>query len=238
MKSTSRSREVRQDRRPGRPASRCTGPDVARTGTPSSLRDHVGQRRLAEAGRAVQQHVIERLAALLRGGDRHLQVLADAVLADVLVERARAQPRFVLRVLVDARGGDEAVVRHCGRHFASSRSACFSVRSKPPSRRRLAAPRRRPFRRAADDTPGSSSAESTSSRSAGAPARRRAAGRRRRVRARQPILQLEHDALGRLLADAGNRRQPREVAALDRARRARAARCPTAPPAPASGRCR
>ena len=51
----------------------------------------------------MQQHVIERLAALLRRGDRHLQVLAHAVLADVVVEDARAQARFVLRVFVDAR---------------------------------------------------------------------------------------------------------------------------------------
>ena len=88
--------------------------------------DHVGERRLAEAGRPVQQHVIERLAALLRGGDRDLQVLADAILADVLVEQARAQARFVLRVFVDARRGHEAVVRH----LATSRNACFNVRSK------------------------------------------------------------------------------------------------------------
>ena len=74
----------------------------------------------------MQQHVIERLAALLRGGNRDLQVLADAVLPDVLVEQARAQARFVLRVLVDARGGHHAVVRH----LASSRNACFNMRSK------------------------------------------------------------------------------------------------------------
>ena len=72
------------------------------------VRDHVRQRRLAETGRTVQQHVIERLAALPRRGDRDLQVLADAVLADVLVEDARAQPGFVLRVLVDARRGHES----------------------------------------------------------------------------------------------------------------------------------
>ena len=47
------------------PGFSIAGPDVARTGTPISLRDHVGERRLAETGRAVQQHVIERLAALL-----------------------------------------------------------------------------------------------------------------------------------------------------------------------------
>ena len=89
------------------PGFSIAGPDVARTCTPISLRDHVRERRLAEARRAVQQHVIERLAALLRRGDRHLQVLADAVLADVLVEHARTQPGFVLRVLVDARRGDD-----------------------------------------------------------------------------------------------------------------------------------
>ena len=91
--------------------------------------DDVGERRLAESRRAVQQHVIERLAALLRGGDRDLQVLADAILSDVLVEPARAQARFVLRVFVDARRGHHAVVRH----LASSRNACFNVRSKLPS---------------------------------------------------------------------------------------------------------
>ena len=71
--------------------------------------DHVGERRLAEAGRTVQQHVIERLATAGRRGNRDLQVGADAVLADVVVEPTRAQPRFVLDVVVGARGGDEAV---------------------------------------------------------------------------------------------------------------------------------
>ena len=85
------------------PGFSITGPEVARTGTPSSLRDDVGQRRLAEAGRAVQQHVVERLAALRAAAIGDLQVLAHAILADVVVERARAQARFVLRVVVDAR---------------------------------------------------------------------------------------------------------------------------------------
>jgi hypothetical protein len=77
----------------------------------------------------VQEDVIERLAALLRGGNRDLQVLADAILADVLVEPPRPQAGFVLRVFVDARRGDQAIVHH----RASSRNACFSVRSNPPS---------------------------------------------------------------------------------------------------------
>ena len=111
MKSTSRSREVGQDRREiagllEHRARRRAHRHAQLVG------DDVGERRLAEPGRAVQQHVIERLAALPGGGNRDLQVLADAILADVVVERARAQARFVLRVLVDARGGDEAVVGH------------------------------------------------------------------------------------------------------------------------------
>ena len=96
------------------PGFSSTGPEVARTAVAQLVGDDVGQRRLAEARRAVQQHVIERLAALLRGRDRHLQVLADAVLPDVLVEHARAQSRFVLRVLVDAHGGDQTIVGHQG----------------------------------------------------------------------------------------------------------------------------
>ena len=76
------------------------------------VRDHVRERRLAKARRAVQQHVIERLLPLPRGGNRHLQVLAHAILADVLVEHTRAQPRFVLRVLGGASWRDEAIVAH------------------------------------------------------------------------------------------------------------------------------
>ena len=90
--------------------------------------DHVGERGLAEPGRTVEQHVIERFATLAGRGNRHLQVLAHAVLPDVLVERARPQAGFVLRVFVGAHGCDDAVVSH----RASSRSACFSVRSKSP----------------------------------------------------------------------------------------------------------
>ncbi len=101
--------------------------------------------------------MIERLAPLAGGGNRDLQVLADAILADVVVERPRAEAGLVLRVLVAARAGDQslrvvvpgsvggcAVISegwlHSGpHHFASSRSACFSVRSKSPSGEALTA---------------------------------------------------------------------------------------------------
>ena len=74
--------------------------------------DDCCERRLAETRRTIQQDVIERLAPVAGGGNRHLQVLADAVLADVVVERPRAQPDLVLRVFVDARRRDDARVRH------------------------------------------------------------------------------------------------------------------------------
>ena len=85
------------------PGFSMAGPDVARTDAPISLAMHVRERRLAQAGRAVQQHVIERFAALARRRHRHAQILADPLLADVLVEHARAQPRFVLRLFLPAR---------------------------------------------------------------------------------------------------------------------------------------
>ena len=52
-------------------------------------RDESCQRRLAEPRRAVEQNVFERLAALLGGVDRDVQVLDDALLPDVLFEGSR-----------------------------------------------------------------------------------------------------------------------------------------------------
>ena len=55
------------------------------------MRDDVGQRGLAQARRAEQQHVIQRLAALARGGDEYLELFARALLADVLLKRLGPQ---------------------------------------------------------------------------------------------------------------------------------------------------
>ena len=51
-----------------------------------------GERRLAEAGRTVEQHVVERFAALQGGVHGDGERLLDALLADVLGEAAGAQP--------------------------------------------------------------------------------------------------------------------------------------------------
>ena len=67
------------------------------------LADDIGERRLAETGRSVEQHVIERFAALARGGNRDLKIRANALLADVVVQRAGPEPRLVLNVFIDPR---------------------------------------------------------------------------------------------------------------------------------------
>ena len=79
--------------------------------------DDVRKRGLAKSGRAVQKDVIERFLPATRRFDRHLQVVAHAILPDVLGQGSRAQPRFILRVVVDGSGGDKAVVH--GRLIAS-----------------------------------------------------------------------------------------------------------------------
>jgi len=56
--------------------------------------DDLRQRRLAEAGGTVQQHVIERLAPPQRRLDEHPQVAAGGALADEVVERRRPQASF------------------------------------------------------------------------------------------------------------------------------------------------
>ena len=73
------------------PARSMIGPAVALIGHPELGRDHVGEAGLAHAGRAEEEHVVERLAAAAGGFDGDAQVRDDLGLADVLVEAARAQ---------------------------------------------------------------------------------------------------------------------------------------------------
>src|SRR5512147_477586 len=51
----------------------------------------VSDRRLAEAGRTVKYRVVEGFAALLRRFDANSERLLHALLADVFIERVRAQ---------------------------------------------------------------------------------------------------------------------------------------------------
>ena len=64
------------------------------------------ERRLAESGRAVEQHVVERLAPRPGGGNEYLEVLANLLLADEVVERLRTQRQFG-GVFLGTLGGDQ-----------------------------------------------------------------------------------------------------------------------------------
>ena len=66
---------------------------------PHLVGDDVGQGRLAQAGRARDQDVLDRLAAALRGGDQDLEVGLDRLLPDELGQLTRAQAAIELLVL-------------------------------------------------------------------------------------------------------------------------------------------
>src|SRR5690606_33116387 len=60
--------------------------------------DDLGERRLAEAGRAYEEDVIQRLLAPARGVDEHLEIGAGLRLPDELGQHLRAQ-RSVRRIV-------------------------------------------------------------------------------------------------------------------------------------------
>ena len=70
--------------------------------------DHRGERGLAQARGAGEDHVVKRLATALGGLDKHAQVLADALLAAVLVECLRAQGAVDVKVVSRERGAHGA----------------------------------------------------------------------------------------------------------------------------------
>ena len=71
-------------------------------------RHDLRQGRLAQTGRADEEHVIERLVARPRRFDEYCEVLARLLLADKLGKPLRAQRRLG-RVFLAALGGDELV---------------------------------------------------------------------------------------------------------------------------------
>jgi hypothetical protein len=77
-------------------------------------RDDVRQRGLAQAGRAEQQHVVERFLALARRADEDFELLAHLGLADVFVEQLGAQgPLDGLFVGRSGGGGHHALGGGC-----------------------------------------------------------------------------------------------------------------------------
>ena len=61
--------------------------------------DDVRQRRLAQSGRAKQQHMVQRLLAHFGGTDKDLELLAHLELANVLVKQFGPQ-RALQRLLI------------------------------------------------------------------------------------------------------------------------------------------
>ena len=102
-------------------------------------RDDLRQRRLAEAGRPDEQHMVERLAARLGRFDEHFEVLARRLLAGEIGEHLRAQRRVVFRALFGARRGGAR------RPAVTAPAPSGRAGSAPPSPRRRRA-RRRPAR--------------------------------------------------------------------------------------------
>src|SRR5688572_3052112 len=63
------------------------------------VREDARQRRLAEAGRAIEQHVVDALSALPRGLDRDAKAGDGLILTDVLLEGPRTELALELRFL-------------------------------------------------------------------------------------------------------------------------------------------
>src|SRR6266567_1191457 len=117
--------------------------------------DDLRQRGLAQPGRAVKQHVVQRFAAAARRVDSNLNIFFDALLPDVLVETLGAHAYVNARVFVKRLPGDNPLwlsllhhpfcrsIRHSSLRFLSARrllgpgrgvsalssSACFSAQA-------------------------------------------------------------------------------------------------------------
>ena len=240
MKSTSRSCRFGQHR--GEVARLSRSPVRRSAGSPPRARWR--SRRRASSCRA--------RAGRRAARDRALRRAASPRRSRPAGSRGRAPGRCTRRasaaavppgtgVLVDARRGHEAIVMIASRSPPSSPSSAHAARRAAPVR----TPRPAIARAFVDRLLGRAAlvaeiqqrrqqvvAQLILGRSAppACPARLQ--------RRRQPILQLQPDPLGGLLADAGNRGQPRDVLRRGSPGPAPRARCPTAPPAPASDRCR
>ena len=139
MNRTSRSSsEVRIAARS--PARSMAGPGRVADVDAELARDDRRERRLAEAGRAVQQDVVGRLSPALRGLQQHRQVGLDLLLADVLGERARAEGALddEVRLVLEIAGQDAGnVVDHRRAMVAQRRPishGCSATRSEFPPR--------------------------------------------------------------------------------------------------------
>ena len=93
MKSTSRSSRLVSCAARS-PALAITGPEVERKLTAELAGDDLRERRLAQARRPDEEHMVEGVAPGLRRIDEDLEVGARGLLAREIVERQRPDRRF------------------------------------------------------------------------------------------------------------------------------------------------
>ena len=242
MKSTSLRLEVGQDRRQVLRLFEHRAGGLAQVDA-ELVGDDVRERRLAEAGRAEQQHVVQRLAALLRRADEDLELLARLGLADVFGEALRPQRAFD-RLFV-GRGGRGATTRRAAAggvgakssvwmlmrraHFASALSASLMPSLTLDVRRQRLQRRRAPRGRCSRARPAPAGCR---------PARRLATLAGARDRVAELALELEQQPLGGLLADARHLDQAAGLLQADRLRQLVDRSGPTGSTARCAGRRR
>ena len=94
---------------------------------PELLADDLGERRLAEAGRADEQHVVESLAARLRGLEHDRELFLRPLLPHEVGEPAGTERGLELLVLLPERGREElgahAAIRSANRTCSSTVSS-------------------------------------------------------------------------------------------------------------------
>mgnify|MGYP006910669197 CR=1 FL=1 len=95
-------------------------------------RHDLRQRRLAQARRTGEQHMVQRLAAPARGLDEHSQVLPRLRLADELLQPLRPERRIGVFVFDDLFRGDQAVGQRAN-SLSPSRISVSAVASSPAS---------------------------------------------------------------------------------------------------------
>ena len=161
--------------------------------------DDLRERGLAEPGRAREQDVVERLAARLRRVERDRELLLDALLADEVGERLRAERALELLLAAVVGGGREDARRgHAACRSAARTCSSTGSDSSTSGERALGV----------DERP--AELDERVAREQRAPLAR---GRRRRQPGAELLLQLEHDPLCRLAADPGDRLEARRVVA-------------------------
>ncbi len=74
--------------------------------------DDGGERRFAQAGRAVQQDMIHGFAALLGGFDGDAEILFELRLAGEIVQLGGPECSFELALALESRGRNDTIVAH------------------------------------------------------------------------------------------------------------------------------